>query len=108
MIEVIIALYVHDEIIRPYIGDVLVVILLYCLVKSFIDAPIFPTALGILAFSYLIEVQQYLHYVEWFGLQNNRLASIILGTSFAWTDLVAYTVGIIIVVFSERVINKKS
>ncbi|WP_092559518.1 hypothetical protein [Anaeromicropila populeti] len=33
-IEVLIARYVHDTVIRPYIGDVLVVIVLYCLVRS--------------------------------------------------------------------------
>ena len=30
IIELIIALYVHDRIIRPYIGDMLVVVLVYC------------------------------------------------------------------------------
>ncbi|MCW5910752.1 MAG: DUF2809 domain-containing protein [Cyclobacteriaceae bacterium] len=37
--EVLIALFVHDSFIRPYVGDVLVVILIYCFVKSFIDLP---------------------------------------------------------------------
>ena len=105
LIEVIIALYAHDEIIRPYIGDVLVVILLYCLVKSFINASVISTALSVLAFSYLIEVLQYFHYVEWFGLGENTLANIILGTSFAWTDLLAYTAGITIVLLSEKMIS---
>lgn len=105
LIEVIIALYAHDEIIRPYIGDVLVVILLYCLVKSFINASVISTALSVLAFSYLIEILQYFHYVEWFGLGENKLANIILGTSFAWTDLLAYTAGITIVLLSEKMIS---
>ena len=34
--EVLIALYLHDALIRPYGGDFLVVILLYCFVKSFV------------------------------------------------------------------------
>ena len=34
IIEVLIALFAHDEFIRPYVGDLLVVVLLYCLVKS--------------------------------------------------------------------------
>lgn len=105
LIEVIIALYAHDEIIRPYIGDVLVVILLYCLVKSFINASVISTALSVLAFSYLIEILQYFHYVEWFGLGENTLANIILGTSFAWTDLLAYTAGIPVVLLSEKMIS---
>ena len=36
IIELIIALYVHDRIIRPYIGDMLVVVLVYCFVRVFV------------------------------------------------------------------------
>ncbi len=43
-LEIIIALFAHDSIIRPYIGDLLVVILLYCFVKSFVNTPVFMTA----------------------------------------------------------------
>lgn len=92
----------HDAIIRPYVGDVLVVILLYCLIKSFMNTPVFATAVGVLLFSFLIEVLQYFHYVEWFGLQNSTLASTIMGTYFAWTDLFAYTVGIALVLMVEK------
>lgn len=102
VIEVLIALYMHDAIIRPYVGDVLVVILLYCLIKSFMDTPVFATVICVLLFSYLIEILQYFHYVEWFGLQNSELASTIMGTSFAWTDLFAYTVGIVLVLMVEK------
>ncbi|WP_366069085.1 DUF2809 domain-containing protein [Flavobacterium sp.] len=34
-VEILIALYVHDKIIRPYFGDVLVIVLIYCFIKSF-------------------------------------------------------------------------
>ena len=33
LIEVLIALFVHDAFVRPFIGDVLVVAVLYCLVR---------------------------------------------------------------------------
>jgi len=29
--------YVHDNLIRPYVGDLLVVVLIYCLIKSFLN-----------------------------------------------------------------------
>lgn len=32
-VEVLIALYVHDDFIRPYIGDVLVVGVVYCFLR---------------------------------------------------------------------------
>lgn len=36
LIEVLIALYIHDSIIRPYTGDVLVVIVIYTFIRVFI------------------------------------------------------------------------
>ena len=36
IIETLIALYVHDKVVRPYIGDVLVVIVLYYFVRIFV------------------------------------------------------------------------
>lgn len=102
LIEVFIALYIHDAIIRPYIGDVLVVILLYYAVKSFLHVPVLPTAIAVLIFAYLIEILQYFQYVKWLGLQNSHLANVVMGNSFAWTDLMAYTIGIVLVLLFEK------
>ena len=102
-IEIFIAIFVHDEIIRPYIGDLLVVILIYCFVKSFMQTPVLITAIAVLLFSYLVETLQYFHFVTMLGLQNSKIARIILGTSFEWIDLIAYTIGIALVLFFEKV-----
>ncbi|MDI3319509.1 DUF2809 domain-containing protein [Pinibacter soli] len=80
--EVFIAKYVHDTIIRPYGGDFLVVILIYCFVKSFVDTPFLKTAIAVLLFSFLIETLQYLHFVDRIGLSNNKLARLVIGVSF--------------------------
>ncbi len=37
VVEILIAVYVHDRFIRPYFGDVLVVILVYCFLKTFLN-----------------------------------------------------------------------
>jgi len=102
VIEVLIALYMHDRIIRPYIGDLLVVILLYCFVRAFVNISPVKIAIGVLLFSYLIEVLQYLKLVKLLGLQNSRIANVVFGNLFEWIDLVAYTVGIIIVLAIEK------
>lgn len=102
-IEVLIALYVDDTIIRPYIGDFLVVILIYCFVKAFFNLPFLATGIGVLLFSYTIEILQYFHVVKLLGLQHCTIAKIIIGTSFAWIDLIAYTAGILLVLFIEKV-----
>ena len=104
-IEVLIALYVHDKIIRPYIGDVLVVILIYCFVKSFLKLPVLPVATGVLMFAFMVETLQYFKIVEVLGLQHIKLARIVIGTSFAWMDMLTYIAGIAIVLIAERWLN---
>lgn len=101
--EVLIALYVHDSIIRPYIGDLLVVLLIYCFVKSFFDFPVLQTAFGVLLFSYLIEMLQYLKFIELIGLQHSKAANIVMGNSFEWIDLVAYTGGFATILLAEKI-----
>ena len=32
-VETLIALYVHDRVVRPYVGDMLVVLVVYCFVR---------------------------------------------------------------------------
>ena len=99
--EVYIGLYMHDAIVRPYGGDFLVVILLYCMVKSFINFPVLLTAGWVLVFAYAIEISQYFHLVNLLGLQNSKIAKILLGTSFSFTDLGMYTLGILLVIVIE-------
>jgi hypothetical protein len=101
--EVLIALYMRDAFIRPYGGDVLVGILIYCFVKSFLNTPMVPTALVVLVFCYTIEILQYFHYVELLGLQNSKLARTVLGVGFSWIDMLCYTAGMLIVFLMERI-----
>jgi len=103
IIEVLIAVYLNDSFIRPYVGDFLVVILIYCFVKTFWRASVKTVALCVLVFSYVVEVLQYFKFVKLLGLQNSRLANVILGNTFVWNDIVAYTSGLFLVVCIERV-----
>lgn len=107
IIEVLIALYVHDQIVRPHIGDVLVVILIYCFTKAFLDVKVVPTAIFVLLFAFFIEMLQYLNIVEKLGLEKSKIARTIIGTSYEWVDLVAYVAGIIIVIAVEKLRTKK-
>jgi DNA integrity scanning protein DisA with diadenylate cyclase activity len=106
-IEVLIAVFVHDTIIRPYFGDFLVVILLYCFVKSFFNTPVIATAIGVLVFSFIVEATQYFHLVNLLGLQHSKLARVVMGNYFAWMDIVTYTAGIIVVLVVEKISAKK-
>ncbi len=102
-VEILIAVYVQDHFIRPYAGDVLVVILIYCFLKAFLDMPWLRTALAALLFSYTIEALQYFNIVTRLGLEDSKYAAIIIGTSFAWEDIISYTAGMVLVIFFESV-----
>lgn len=106
-IEAFIARYVHDSIIRPYIGDFLVVILMYCFVKSFFELTVLKAAVIVLLFAFGIETLQYLNVIGKLGLKHSSIAKTILGHPFSWMDLLAYTVGMIAVLLIEQWRQKK-
>ncbi|SFF27847.1 ribosomal maturation YjgA family protein [Flavobacterium xueshanense] len=106
LLEIEIALYVHDNFIRPYFGDFLVVILLYCFLKSFVKVSVWVAAALVLVFSFAIETAQYFNLVEKLELQHSKIAKIVLGNSFAWMDLLAYTLGILAVISMEKILFK--
>jgi hypothetical protein len=101
VIEVLIALYVRDNFVRPYVGDYLVVMLIYCAVRTFIKAPVIKVAIGVLLFSSLIELLQYFRLVDRLGLQDNIVAKTVIGYGFEWKDILAYTLGILTVLILE-------
>lgn len=95
-IEILIGLYAHGWV-RSYLGDVLVVILIYTIVRTISpDKPskwfILPTA--ILIFSFIVEYLQLWGFCDRFGITNNLLR-IIIGTGFSYIDLLSYAAGII-------------
>lgn len=108
IIEISIAIYVHDSFIRPYIGDLLVVIFIYCFLKSFVSLSTSNAALYVLLFSYFVEALQYFRIVQHLGFQRNNLARIIIGTSFDWKDILMYTIGIVTVVIIESVFSSEN
>jgi len=103
LIEILIGLFMHDVLIRPYGGDFLVVILLYCLVKSISDTPVIKAAIGVLLFSCLVEISQYFHLAAILGLLHSRIALLFLGSSFSFTDILCYTFGITLVIVIEKI-----
>ncbi len=104
---VIVKLFSNDLFIRGVIGDFIVVIFIYCFVKCISDVKSFLLAISTLALSYLTEFLQYLHLVSYLGLEQSELAKIIIGATFDFTDLVAYTAGVICVYLLDTTILKR-
>jgi hypothetical protein len=106
-LELIIALYVKDEIIRPYGGDFLVVIFIYCFCRSFLVYPSNPLLFAVLLFAYGVEFSQYFNLIQSLGLSQNRLAQWVLGSSFSWLDMLAYTAGVVLIWIIENKTGRK-
>ena len=92
-VEVCIALFVHDSFIRPYVGDMLVTLLLWCMARVAIPDRVRLLPLYVFLFAACVEIGQYFDVVALLGLEDNRLISIALGRTFSWLDLVCYAVG---------------
>ena len=108
LIEVCIALFIHDKFIRPYFGDFLVVILIYCFLKTFWNAAPWKVGLWVLLFAFAVEVGQHFQLVKLLGLDHSEVARTVIGTGFAWGDLVAYTLGVAAALGFERWLLRKS
>lgn len=94
LVEVSIATILKDIFfVRAYLGDVIVVILLYTFVKSFVEVNDQKLILGILLFSFLIEFAQYFNIAERLGFRRGSLMYIVIGNSFSWIDILCYAVG---------------
>lgn len=108
-IEVIIALFVHDNFVRPYIGDLLVTVLLCAFLRIFIPEKIKALPIFVFVFSVLVEFAQYIDIVKLFGFENNKFLSVIIGRSFSVIDIIYYALGCILFFFLDRyVISKKN
>ncbi len=107
LIETLIAIFLDDRIIRPLVGDVLVIPLIYCLLKAFWPLRSTTAALYVFAFACLIEGLQYFRFVDRLGLQDNLFLSTILGTTFDWKDIVAYAIGTILVLIADRRVRSR-
>lgn len=106
--EVLIALYVHDKIIRPYIGDVLVVILIYCCINSITVFNKIKVGFWVLLFAFLIEFLQCLNLVGILGLEKNKIACVVIGNSFSWIDIMCYVTGMLLVLLAEFLSRHKT
>lgn len=102
-IEVLIALFVRDDFVRPYVGDVLAVALVYAGLRAVTPLGVNAALAVTLAIAFAIEVAQALGLLAALGLADHAVARVVLGGTFDWADLAAYTAGAAIIALIERV-----
>lgn len=101
-VEVFIALKVHDQFVRPFLGDALVVVLMYCALQTLFLRPPRKMALVCLLIAFSIETLQAFDFAKYLGADQHRWLSVLLGRTFSWSDFPAYTAGYLVIVLSRR------
>ncbi len=101
-IELVIALFLNDPIIRPYVGDALAVVLVYAGLRAVSWLPVVSATLIAFAIAVVIEFSQYFRLLKAIGLDRNDVARMILGSGFDPKDFVAYTSGAVAVLLVEH------
>ena len=105
LLEIFIGVFIRDNFIRPYVGDMLVTVLLCCLCR--VIFPRLSPAIPVFLFSAVVEGLQWLGVTEKLGLQGTVMG-IILGSTFDWKDLFCYALGCIAFDVTDRLLNKKN
>ena len=106
-IEVLIALFVRDAFIRPYIGDVLAVALVYTALRAVTPLGLWPAMILTLAIALAVELGQLFNLLDAAGLRGSQVARIVLGGSFDPADLAAYLAGAVLVVLAETLLQRR-
>lgn len=107
-VEVYIALFINDSFVRPYVGDMLVTLLLCCLCRIIVPSKIRLLPLFVFIFATCVEIGQYFDLVGLLGLADNRILSVALGRTFSWIDIVCYAAGCVAAFLLDQIIIKKT
>ena len=104
--EVIIALFFKGTFVRYYVGDVLVIPLLCCIVR--ILFPKKPRLLGIymIAAGIIAEILQFLQIDVLLGLRGT-VTGVIVGSTFDFGDIICYVIGGLLFFLAEALIRKR-
>lgn len=100
--ELVIAFFVHDRIVRPHLGDLLVVMLIHFAVRAVTTLPRLNVAFGALLFALLVEATQALDLIHRLGWEHSTAAHLLLGSTFQWWDVVAYAAGAFVALRIDR------
>jgi hypothetical protein len=100
-VEITIAVFIHDQFIRPLFGDFLAVIFVYCGLRIF-NQNILKTALLSLLIAFFIEILQYFKFIEITGLIKYKILAVVIGNSFSWLDMLAYSLGFVFILLIEN------
>jgi hypothetical protein len=101
VVEVLIALFVKGGFVRPYLGDVLAVMLVYAVLGAVTPLGMAAALCAALGIALVIELAQALNLIGALDLADNQLARVVLGGAFDMLDMAAYVAGGMVVLAVE-------
>ncbi len=108
IIEILIALFVHDSFIRPFGGDIIIVGVLYCFIRIIFPNKFRKIPFYVFIMALIVEIAQYFHFAELLGFDNNPILRTALGTTFSFIDIICYGIGALICLVAQILIKKYS
>jgi len=90
--EIAIAIFHFHRFVRGFLGDVLVIPLLYFLLRTFFTITHKSTIYVVLGFAFIVETLQLFNLAKILNIRS-ELLKIIIGNTFDWKDLLAYGFG---------------
>ena len=105
--ELLIALFVRDDFVRPYVGDMLVTVLICCFFRVLLPTAVRALPVYVFLFAAAVEVGQYFDLVSLLGLETSKFFSILLGRTFSIPDLFCYAAGCLLFWGAERILRRR-
>jgi len=87
-------------------GDYLIVLFMYSAVRTFTSLSIKTTAIGVLLFAYTVEILQFIDVLAILGIRKNLATDLIVGSTFDWFDMLAYSLAFLTILIVERKLNE--
>ena len=90
------------QFVADYTGDTLWALMLFLLISFLLAGqPILVRAVLSLALAFLVEISQ-LYHAPWIdSIRQTTLGGLVLGFGFLWTDLICYSVGVVLGAYTE-------
>ena len=105
-VEILIALFVRDDFIRPYGGDILVTVLICAAVRIVFPTGVRLLPLWVFLFAAGVEIGQYFDFVTLLGLGDIAFFRILLGSTFSVADLLCYAAGCVLFLLGEKLLRR--
>lgn len=104
---IVVQFFDSNRFIRGFIGDSIIVMVIYSFFKTIADFNSIKLAVSIILFSFVIETLQYFKIIRILGFEENYITRIIFGSVFDSMDLLAYLIGVFVIYSIDMFIISK-